>query len=285
MAIESVEENMKFFSPRQIERAKRAREFFHTLLTPSTQDFKKILSSNLISNCPVTVEDAQLAEQIYGPDIGALKGKTTGRKPAPVNSNYIDIPDELYAKHETVTLAMDTMYVNKLPFLTTVSRDIQYRTAMPLVATNDKAYRSAVQEVVRYYNIGGFTIGSIYCDNEYRPLRGTLQDEFGISMNFANPQEHVPEAERNNRTIKERIRSTFHRLLFSKMPKVMVHFLGAECARKLNFFPPKGGISQVYSPRGILHHRKLDYVKHCSVPFGAYVQAHDEPTPLNSQLP
>ena len=41
-------------------------------------------------------------------------------------------------------------------------------------------------------------------------------------MYSANPQEHVPEAERNNRVIKERFRAAFHRLPFKKMPKIMV---------------------------------------------------------------
>jgi hypothetical protein len=88
---------------------------------------------------------------------------------------------------------MDTMYV------TTVSRNILYRTATPLVAATDEAYRSAIKEVIRYYNMGGFKIDTIYCGNEHRPLRSDLQDQYGISTNFANPQEHVPEAERNIR--------------------------------------------------------------------------------------
>jgi hypothetical protein len=58
-----------------------------------------------------------------------------------------------------------------------------------------------------------------------------------------------------------------------------------ECAKKLNFFPPKGGVSQFYSPQMILHQKALDYQKHCSIPFGSYVQAHTEPEPRNSQLP
>jgi hypothetical protein len=66
----------------------------------------------------------------------------------------MDIPDEISAKNQMVILAMDTMYVNKVPFLTTVSRNILYRTATPLVP--DEAYRSAVKEVIRYYNMGVF---------------------------------------------------------------------------------------------------------------------------------
>ena len=58
-----------------------------------------------------------------------------------------------------------------------------------------------------------------------------------------------------------------------------------ECTKKLNFFPPKDGISNFYSPRTIMHQQTLDYSKHCAVPFGTYVQAHNEPIFKNSQHP
>ena len=46
-------------------------------------------------------------------------------------------------------------------------------------------------------------------------------------------------------------------------------------------FPSKGGISNV-SPRTLMTRIKLDYSKHCRLPFGSYVQVHDEPSPKNS---
>ena len=69
------------------------------------------------------------------------------------------------------------------------------------------------------------------------------------------------------------------------IPKIMVKILAMECAKKLNFFPPKGGISFYYSPRMIMHQQSLDYAKHCSIPFGSYVQAHTEPDPKNTNHP
>jgi hypothetical protein len=65
----------------------------------------------------------------------------------------------------------------------------------------------------------------------------------------------------------------------------MVKILAMECAKKLNFFPPKGGVSPYYSPRMIMHQQNLDFVKHCSIPSGSYVQAHHEPDPKNTQHP
>ena len=46
-------------------------------------------------------------------------------------------------------------------------------------------------------------------------------------------------------------------------------------------FPAKGGISNV-SLRTLMTGIKLDYSKHCRLPFGSYVQVHDEPSPTNS---
>jgi hypothetical protein len=57
-------------------------------------------------------------------------------------------------------------------------------------------------------------------------------------------------------------------------PKNYVKILTMDCANKLNFFPPTGGISPYYSPRMIMHQQTLDYEKHCSIPFGTYIQAH-----------
>jgi hypothetical protein len=104
-------------------------------------------------------------------------------------------------------------------------------------------------------------------------------------MNYANPQEHVPEAERNNCVIKERFQSAFHQLPFKSIPKIMVKIFTMECAKKLKFSPPTGGISPYYSPRMTIHKQSLDFEKHCSIPFGTYVQAHTKPDPKNTQHP
>jgi hypothetical protein len=54
-----------------------------------------------------------------------------------------------------------------------------------------------------------------------------------------------------------------------------------ECTKKLIFFLVKGGCSEVYSPRTILHEVNLRFDQ-CKVPQLLYVMAHDEPNPTNS---
>ena len=48
----------------------------HSLGAPSTRDFKALITQNLIEDNPVVKEEADLAIQIYGEDIGTIKGKT-----------------------------------------------------------------------------------------------------------------------------------------------------------------------------------------------------------------
>ena len=75
---------------------------------------------NVIQNCPVTVEDVNISEKIFGPDMSSLKGKSTRRKPKPVRNNLIEIPQEIITKHHDINLCMDTMYVNECGILTAI---------------------------------------------------------------------------------------------------------------------------------------------------------------------
>ena len=195
------------------------------------------------------------------------------------------MPRELIQAQQDVILCMDTMQINGLYFLTTVSRNIMYRTTEWVPNKTAKAYRSALDNVFRVYNMAGFKIKSIHCDNEYRSLMQELESIYEVKMNYASAQEHVPEIERSIRVIKERFRATFHRLPFTRLPAIMIKILAMESTKKLIFFPAANGISPYFSPRMIIHHETLDYNKHCLIPFGSYVQAHNEPEPSNSQLP
>ena len=100
--------------------------------------------------------------------------------------------------------------------------------------------------------------------------------------NLANAQEHVPEAECKNHILKECICTTYHGIPHKMLPQTVICYMVMETAAKLNYFPTKGGCSNYCSPREILHHVKLDYKKHCSVPLLSYVLAHDEPTLTNT---
>ena len=159
------------------------------------------------------------------------------------------------------------MFVNKIPFLTTISTNIMSRTAYPLRDKYPDEYKAQLEMVLCVYNKAGFQVTRIKADQEFKPLKGNWEKEHKLTIILTPAHTKVPEAERNNQTIKERYRSAYQRLPYKNIPRIMVETLVMESAKKLNFFPPKGGVSQYYSPRMLLHQKKLDYFKHCNHEF------------------
>jgi hypothetical protein len=122
------------------------------------------------------------AKQISCKDIGALKGKTMRIRAAPVVTDYIDITPELVHNHQNVVLCIDGMKINGLPFLTTRSRNIMYRTREWLPNQTSKAYRNVLDNVFRIYNTTGFKITTIFCDNDFKPLMQELTTQIHKNM-------------------------------------------------------------------------------------------------------
>ena len=69
------------------------------------------------------------------------------------------------------------------------------------------------------------------------------------------------------------------------MPKLVTVFVVFAAAKMLNLFPPKGGVSDILSPRTIMSGKTLDCKKHLALRIGQHCQAHQEDAPRNSQLP
>ena len=60
------------------------------------------------------------------------------------------------------------------------------------------------------YNKGGFNIKEIHADPEFNKIDSNIMDELDIVFNPTPAQAHVPEIERSNRVLKERLRAMVH---------------------------------------------------------------------------
>ena len=98
-----------------------------------------------------------------------------------------------------------------------------------------------------------------------------------LTINYANTEDHVGEAERNNRFLKERFRTKFHYLPYKAIPRIMIRGLAIEVAKQSNYFPVKGGVSSILSPRQLIEQRNLEFNKDFGIPFGSYVEAAKKP--------
>jgi hypothetical protein len=196
--ISTVAENRKGYTLRQFERAKEARKLYHIVGTPTMNNFKSLLWMNVIQYCPVTVEDVNISEKIFGPDMSSIKGKSMKRKPKPVRSDLIEIPKEIFIKHHDIDLCTDAMYVHACGMLTAIDRTIKFQSLVPMNTKQHVEYYRALDQILRHYNRAGFVIRTIHCNGEFCGMMEKVEDDLDVDMNFTNAQDHVPEAERNN---------------------------------------------------------------------------------------
>ena len=162
------------------------------------------------------------SEKIYGANIGALKGKTTRNRPTPVKNDLAEVPPELIEQHRELIYYMNVMYVNNMPMLTGIDRILRYRILVPLTSRVAEEIYRAVDVVFRHNNTSGFMITDINCDGEFNTLMYEVDDKLRIAMNYTSKGQHVIKAERNNCTIGERIKSTYHNLPYKIISRIML---------------------------------------------------------------
>ena len=275
MTLSTVDDNKSKYTNADYFRAKGARALQIKIGRPSTRTFTRIVTNNLLPNCPYTRQDIQAAEDIFGPDLGSIKGKTVRRSPRLVRTAPVSVPSDVMSRYRKITLAVDIMYVDKIPFLVTLSRNIRFGTVEVLADRKQHTIVRAIKNVQALYVPRGFTVETALMDGEFVALRGDLA-ELGITINETAADEHVGDIERYIRTIKERTRSTYNTLPFNKMPARMVAEMVKASVFWLNAFPHDLGISRTESPRAIVTGQRIDFNLHCKYEFGEYVQTHEQ---------
>ena len=283
--VNTVSGNKENFSQRQIKGAESARRLYTFLKYPSLKDFKWIVQGGSISNNDVTLADIDVATKIWGPNIAALKGKTTRTTPSPVAADFLKVPQAILDLHREVSLSADIFFVNGIPFLLTFSRNICFTTVSHLGDRQMSTIFAAYQATHQFYLKRGFHITLLNVDGD-AALQALVHDmPQGPRVNLTSANEHVPDAEWRIRVVKERVRASRHDLPYPRIPKILLVHMVLECVKILNYFPTKGSFSDTISPRLLMTGEGLDVKKHFRVLFGAYCQIHDEAHPRNSLLP
>ena len=164
MLASTIAENKKLFTRCEIDNADAARTLYHKIGCPSESDFLAILSKNLIRNCPIMVDDAKCASIIYGPDLAAIKGKTTQSAAAPHVPTFqaIPIPAHIATHHRNLTLCMDFFFMQGMAFLHSISRKISFRTVAQVPTQSKATILRETQSVIHLYHARGLTVCNIH---------------------------------------------------------------------------------------------------------------------------
>jgi len=204
-----------------------------------------MVRAKMIPNCPIDVNDIANARDIWGLDLASLRGKMVRRTPAPVGAEYVAVPKSMIDRNKTVTLAADVFFVDGTGFLMTASRNIKFITAEYVATRTAKNLSIHMERVTQVYKRAGFNVRTILMDGEFKIIKDLMPQ---VECNTTAAKEHVSEAERNIRTIKERTRGIIGTLPFEYIPRRLKMEIIYFAVLWLNAFPVKMGVSSVHSP-------------------------------------
>lgn len=270
--IDTVTENKKGYTPRELEDGEKAADLYEILGRPSYKEYIKMVNTGRIINCPITAKDIVRAVKIWGPDLGTIKGKMTRKTPEHIEN--VEIKGVFTDKE--VILCVDICFISGLPFIVSISRRLCLLVTVYLPERDRKTVLKAIGEIKAIYGRYHVSIKAIFCDGEgaVSSLRHFFEAS-GIKVETASKNEHVPEVERSIRVIKERVRS-FVTTYPAKMPSTMFVHLVYYCVFMINSFPRSSSIDTGTPPRELITGKKIDFKRDCALKFGQYVQVHED---------
>jgi hypothetical protein len=173
LAITTVEANKSRYTERDYSRAQLVARKIQTLVgRPELTDFIRYLDGNSIPNCPIQGQDAINAHAIFGRDVVSPKGRITRRQLQGVLAAVANnLPKQLMENYRDITLCIDIMFVNHIPFFLSISKNIRFITAEVLDNRKLGSLVNALQRINGIYRKRGFCITNIFSDGEFECTR------------------------------------------------------------------------------------------------------------------
>jgi hypothetical protein len=122
--------------------------------------------------------------------------------PAP---SIIPVPISILSSQKHVTLTADILFIDKLPFLATLSHNILFGTVEFLHNQSASTILRSILKVCQLYHLRKFQVCSLFTDEQFHPLTQDLLLK-NIILNTCSANEHVPDIERFICIIKECVR-------------------------------------------------------------------------------
>lgn len=279
--VNTVSDNIKAYSKRQVKQAVEARKLQRRLGFVSRKTLIEMLNNGALLNCELTSSDVERAEKIFGQDVGEIKGKSVAAKSPVVNMDE-KIHYQVQQRDEVVNC--DIMFINKKPFLASVFNDTEYTMLTRLKSRNATEVMKALRKQFYEMKKQGYNIRVLRTDGE----SGISKDErnvnelasMGIEIDVTGATEAVQKIERKIRTIKERARCALCTLPYALTSK-LVDILLMWATNKVNIVPTRN-TQEYQSPREKVYHQKINIATDAKHGFGDYVQVMSNDT--NSSL-
>ena len=272
--IDTVKGSIARLSKRDQMRVLLTRRLQHVAGHPSDDTLIYAAVTNSIMGCPITREDVLMALEYLGKSGYAVAGKTTRTQPDEVapNEALVELPPTILNYYKDVVLSIDILFVNRVPFLATISRNIHYGTIAALPNMKIETLEREIESVMRGYSTRGFHVKTILVDLQFKAIKD--RNNLSVLTNVCSRDEHIPEIERFIRVIKERARCYYAMLLrigINTLPKGMIMQLMRTVVYYINSFVWRKGVSQILPPVTIVEGLKMNFKKHFPAIYGEYM--------------
>ena len=173
-----------------------------------------------------------------------------------------------------MTLAIDILFFDTIPFILTISRNINFHTMEKLSDREYTTILECLKRMISVYNSRDFYIQYILADGKFRHISGYKISEFKCHFNYTATGEHVPEVERGVRTIKERIRCMVNSWPYTMVPQVFKSLMKFVIFW-INAISQENSILPNICSKAIMTGQFPDFNRYCKIDFGTYVHVHN----------
>jgi hypothetical protein len=84
------------------------------------------------------------------------------------------------------------MFINGIAFFTTISRNIIFWTAEPIINQGKEKFVRVMKNVLQVDKSSGFKVTRVHADNKLKFITNEFKTNCDLIFNFTSTNEHVP---------------------------------------------------------------------------------------------
>ena len=156
-------------------------------------------------------------------------------------------------------MCADVIKVNGVRFFVLIFKISLFRTTEYCKNGKVDTFMRSIDNIQRLAARHGFRVVQFDMDEKLESLQTRTAN---VLINTVLREEHMPETERNIRTVKDRTRSTLSSLTFQRIKNRILIELAFGQVFCLDTFPNNYGLSSTLSPHTFITGKYIDHIKH-----------------------
>lgn len=143
------------------------REISKRLAFESDEGLAFAIKQSSIINLPITLKDISNAQQLFGKEVNAIKGKTVQHRTKIIPEQEVD-----KYNNKSLRLIIDIMFVNNDPYLISVSDHLNLVMVNDLKSYSEKnpkfanSINNVITQIIMRYRTESFFIYEVISDND-----------------------------------------------------------------------------------------------------------------------